>query len=281
MSKRVLVTGGSGKVGKWTIAELQAHGYEVISADRRRAENVRTMEVDLCDLGQTFGVMSGVDAVVHLAAIPSPNGNPPEVVFHTNMMSTFNVLQAAATLKIRKVVIASSLSALGLAYAFRPVELQYFPIDEAHPLLAQDAYGLSKILGEDLAEGFALRDPSLSVTSLRFTLILSPDEMGTEIPKLQLREDFSASVLWTYIDVRDTAECIRLALEDETPGHQAFYVNAPDTYVQVPTHKLLERYYPNVQLRNALSDEYSAPIDCSAIQRQTGFVPKYRWQRTE
>src|SRR5438445_74669 len=112
MSKRVLVTGGSGKVGKWAIADLQAHGYLVIKADRRKADNVQTMDVDLCNLGHTYAAMTGVDAVVHLAAIPSPSGHPAEVVYHTNVMSTFNVLQAAATLGIKNVVIASSLSAL-------------------------------------------------------------------------------------------------------------------------------------------------------------------------
>src|SRR5690348_7520633 len=110
MSKRVLVTGGSGKVGKWVIADLQAHGYSVINADRQRAATVHTMDVDLCNMGHVYAAMAGVDAVVHLAAIPSPGGNPPEVVFHTNVMSTFNVLQAAAALGIRKLVLASSLS---------------------------------------------------------------------------------------------------------------------------------------------------------------------------
>src|SRR5260221_9384288 len=190
MSKRVLVTGGSGKVGKWVIDDLLAHGYLVTNADRQKADNVQTIDVDLRDMGHTYAAMAGVDAIVHLAAIPSPQGHPPEVVFQTNVMSTFNVLQAASTLGIRKVVIASSLSALGLAYSFRPVDLRYFPIDEAHPLLAQDAYGLSKIAGEELAIGFSRRDPTLSVTSLRFTLIVTPDEVETAIPKFREQEKF-------------------------------------------------------------------------------------------
>src|SRR5258708_4813090 len=150
MSEQVLVTGGSGKVGKWVIAELQAHGYLVVNADRRRADYIKTMEVDLCNIGHAYAAMAGVDAVVHLAAIPSPGGHPPEVVFQTNVISTFNVLQTASTLQVKKVVLASSLSALGLAYSFRPVELHYFPIYEAHPLLPQDAYGLSKIADEHM-----------------------------------------------------------------------------------------------------------------------------------
>jgi len=275
MFKRVLVTGGSGKVGKWTIADLQAHGYTVINADRRKADYIQTMDVDLCDMGHVYAAMTGVDAIVHLAAIPSPGGHPPEVVFHTNVMSTFNVLQAASTLGIKKVVIASSLSALGLAYSFRPINLKYFPIDEAHPLLAQDAYGLSKIAGEDLADGFARRDPALSVTSLRFTLILSPDELENALPNWQQREKSSASVLWTYIDARDVARCIRLCLEAESPGHRAFYVNAPNTFMQKPTLELLHAYYPEVPYDPARLDACMAPIDCTAVRAFLGFQPEY------
>src|SRR5437016_716020 len=275
MSKRVLVTGGSGKVGKWVIADLQAHGYLVINADRRRADHIQTMEVDLCNIGHTYAAMASVDAVVHLAAIPSPGGHPPEVVFQTNVMSTFNVLQAASTLGIKKLVLASSLSALGLAYSFRPVDLNYFPIDEAHPLLAQDAYGLSKIAGEDLAEGFARRDPALSVTSLRFTMILTPDEIETRIPKFREQEQFSASVLWTYIDVRDVARSVRLCLENDSIGHRAFYINAQNTFMKKPTLDLLQTYYPNVSCDPARLQAFTAPIDCTAANQFLGFQPEY------
>ncbi len=280
MSKRVLVTGGSGKVGKWVIADLLAHGYLVTNADRQKADNVQTIDVDLRDMGHTYAAMAGMDAVVHLAAIPSPQGHAPEVVFHTNVMSTFNVLQAASILGIRKVVIASSLSALGLAYSFHPVDLQYFPIDEAHPLLAQDAYGLSKIAGEDLADGFARRDPALSVTSLRFTLVLTPDELETAIPNLQAREKDSASILWTYIDVRDAARCIRLCLEDDSTGHRAFYINANNTFMQKPTLDLLQMYYSNVPCDTMRLQAYTAPIDCSAGNQFLKFQPEYEWTRT-
>src|SRR5258706_9708688 len=275
MSKRVLVTGGSGKVGKWVIADLQAYGYQVINADRQRAATVHTLDVDLCNMGHVYAAMTGVDAVVHLAAIPSPGGHPPEVVFQVNAMSTFNVLQAASTLGIKKVVIASSLSALGLAYSFRPVDLRYFPIDEAHPLLAQDAYGLSKIAGEDLASGFSRRDPTLSVISLRFTLVLTPDELETAIPNLQAQEKSSASVLWTYIDVRDVARCIRLSLEEGSTGHRAFYINAQNTFMQKPTLELLHMYYPNIPRDQTRLQACTAPIDCSAGKQFLGFQPEY------
>ena len=277
MAERILVTGGSGKLGKWVIADLQEHGYQVVNADRRKAENVHTIDVDLCDLGHAYAAIAGVDAIVHLAAIPSPGGHPPEVVFNTNVMSTFNVLQAAVTLGIRKLVLASSLSALGLAYSFRPVDLHYLPINEAHPLLAQDAYGISKIVGENMADGFARRDPALSVTSLRFTLILTPEELKTVIPNLQEQEESSASILWTYIDTRDAARCIRLCLQNSEAGHKIFYVNAPNTFARKPTLDLLKKYYANVSIEASQLGDYTAPIDCTAVSQIIGFQPEHIW----
>ena len=278
MSKRILVTGGSGKAGQYVLADLQAHGYQVVNGDRRRADKVRNIEVDLCDIGHVYAAMSGIDAVVHLAAIPAPGSHPPEVVMQTNLMSTFNVLQAAAVLGIKKVVLASSLSALGLAYAFRPVALDYFPIDEAHPLLAQDEYGLSKIMGENLAEGFARRDPLLSLTSLRFTWIMSPEEVDTLLPTLQADDASRASVLWTYIDARDVATCIRLSLEHDQPGHSAFYINAPTTFTRRPTLDLLQTYYPDVPRDADKLSGTTAPIDCSAARQVLSFDPEFVWK---
>ncbi|HVU12220.1 MAG TPA: NAD(P)-dependent oxidoreductase [Phototrophicaceae bacterium] len=273
--RRVLVTGGSGKLGKFVIDDLQAHGYAVLNADRRPLDHVRTIEADLCNPGHVYAAMSGVDAVVHLAAIPHPLGNPPEVVFQTNVMSTFNILQAALTLGVKKIVLASSVSAVGTAFAFRPVDLQYLPIDEAHPLLSQDAYGLSKMVGEELAEGFARRDPALSLTSLRFTSIITPEE--APVMFAHLRESGESNAFWTYIDARDAAIATRLSIEYNPPGHRAFYINAPRTYMPQPTLDLLRRRYPNVQLKPDKLTGTTAPVDCSPARDLLGFEPQFLW----
>ncbi len=278
VTKHILVTGGSGKVGRAAVANLREHGYSVLNADCNSDSDVPTMVLDLLDLGQVYGAMEGVDAVVHLAAIPSPKGRTPEFVFQTNVMSTFNVLQAAAVLGVKKVVMASSLSLLGLAYAFRPVDLHYLPIDEAHPWLAQDTYGLSKIAGEELASGFARRYPDHTFISLRYTLIVEPDQYPDLIAAYQGQLAKGASILWTYLDVRDAAECIRCALEYDRPGHRAFYVAAPETFMTVPTLDLLERFYPNTPIRAESLGVYAAPIDCSAARQYLRFEPKYHWQ---
>src|SRR5260370_19292741 len=124
---------------------------------RIKDAEIRTIAADLSDLGQTYGALAGADAVIHLAAIPAPVGLPPEVVYRNNVISQFNVFEAAATLGIRRIVYASSISALGFPYQHRWSEPLYVPIDEEHPLLAQDCYALSKAHGEEVGAAFCRR----------------------------------------------------------------------------------------------------------------------------
>src|SRR5262245_11723621 len=114
--KNVLVTGGSGKAGKWVIEELLAHDYTVTNVDLRPSAQVHTYQAELADLGQVYGILEGKEAVIHLAAIPWPGEHSPEVVFRNNVMSTFNILQAACVLGIKKVIMAGSESALGFPF---------------------------------------------------------------------------------------------------------------------------------------------------------------------
>ena len=163
---RILVTGGSGRVGQFAIAELLEHGHEVINADRveptnprapKIAREVRFIETDLADVGQVAGALAGCDGVIHLGAIPSPYRHADEHVFGNNVMSTFATLQAASLLGVKRAVIASSISAYGTAYAPTPFPPRYAPVDEGHPLLNHDPYGLSKEVDERTAEMFHRR----------------------------------------------------------------------------------------------------------------------------
>jgi nucleoside-diphosphate-sugar epimerase len=106
---------------------------------------------------------------------------------------------------------------------------------------------------------------------------MNPDEMATEAPKMQAKSEFGASVLWTYIDVRDAATCVRLSLEHDQPGHSAFYANAPTTFMPQPTLDLLKTHYPNVTVKAEKLSGTTAPIDCSAAREKLGFQPEFLW----
>jgi len=276
---KALVSGSDGRIGRATVAELLEYGYAVTAADIESRGTWNTQLVDFTDLGQVIGVMQGQDAAIHLAAIPSPEAHTNEVVFSNNVVSTFNVLEAAAILGVKKVVIASSISALGYAYRHRYFNPLYLPIDEAHPLLSQDSYGLSKVVGEALAEGFLRRTPDMSIVSLRFTLVIDEGEREWIRPARDKPPDARATfgAFWTYVDVRDAASACRLALEYPQPGHEAFFINAPYIYRSDDIRDLLAVHYPGEypiaeHIRGAVS-----PVDCSKAERLLLWSARYNW----
>src|SRR4051794_38412062 len=136
---RVVVTGAGGRLGRAVVGRLREQGITVIAVDKTPLPgfDARALTVDLCDLGQVYSALAGSEAVVHLGAIPAPVGFPPEVVYGNNILSQFNVFEAAATVGIHRVVSASSVSALGFPWQHRWSEPLYVPIDKGHPLLAQ------------------------------------------------------------------------------------------------------------------------------------------------
>jgi nucleoside-diphosphate-sugar epimerase len=276
--KHILVTGGSGKAGQWVVRHLRERGFDVVNADRSPSPEVHTYQVDLTDLGQVFAVVEGRDGIVHLAAIPWPGEHAPEVVFRNNVLSTFNVLQAATVLGVRKVVLAGSESALGFPFMFRRFGPAYLPIDEDHPLLAQDAYGLSKIVGEELAQGFVRRTPEMSVISLRFSWILRPEDYRTAVADAQRDVANNEFNLWAYVDVRDVSAACELALRYPSSGFEAVYIAARDTLRLEPTADLVRARFPAApEVRPGFTGTAS-PLSCAKAERILGWRPQWSWR---
>ena len=278
--KKVLVTGSDGHIGRVVVKELQDHGYEVTPADLRSTQPWLTQIVDTENFGQVVAVMHGHDAVIHLAAIPSPVRHPAEVVFRNNVMSQFNILEAATVLGIKHVVTASSLSALGHPYMHRHFNPVYVPIDEPHPLLSQDNYGLSKMIGEEICEAYLRRTPDMSLASMRFTWVKGDE--GTPFAQRQREHgaEFSGS-FWTYVDVRDAAAACRLAMEYDKPGHEAYYICAPNSFTVEPIEELMRQHYPgDYPFAEHIRGDKSI-VDCSKAERLLGWKPRYNWDGTE
>ena len=280
--QKVLVTGSDGHIGQFVVKELEDNGYQVTPADKFPKGNWRTQIVDFEDLGQVVGVMNGHDAVIHLAAIPTPTRHTAEVVFRNNVMSTFNVLEAATILGIKNLVLASSLSALGYAYFHRHFNPVQIPIDETHPLLSQDTYGLSKMIGEELAEGFLRRTPDMSIASLRFTWVIG-EQMRESVRRIRENTDNFEPIgaFWTYVDVRDAALACRLSMEYETAGHEAFYISAPNIYQKMSIQELLKTCYPgDYSIPEHIKDDVSA-VDCSKAEKLLGWQARYNWDGSD
>ena len=253
------------------------HGLDVTNVDLVASDGPAPfLRADLEDLGQVYGCLRGAEAVVHFAAIPRPTFDVPEVVFRTNVMSAFNVLEAATALGINRIVYASSVSVLGFPFFVQPIAPSYVPIDEAHPLLPQDAYALSKRIGEELADGFARRG-QLTVVSLRFPWIHTPQTFVEQLQPLWQDPAAGASNLWSYIDTRDVAEAARLALTAEIAGHAACFVAASDTFMPIPSHVLVADHYPTTVIHDELTDHASL-LSSAKAEALLGFRARHSWR---
>src|SRR5918994_1956100 len=274
---RVVVTGGSGLAGRAVVEDLMAHGFDVMNVDLVPSEGPAPFRrADLEDLGQVYSGLRDAEAVVHFAAIPRPTLDVPEVVFRTNVMSAFNVLEAASTLGINRVVYASSVSVLGFPFFEQQLAPDYVPIDEAHPLLPQDAYALSKRTGEELADGFARRG-RLSVISLRFPWIHTPRTFAEQVRPLWADPAAGASNLWSYIDTRDVAEAVRLALTAEIGGHESCFVAAADSFMSIPSRVLVADHYPTTIIHDELTDHVSL-LSSARAEALIGFRARHSWR---
>ena len=243
----VLVTGGLGRSGRWIVDRLAADGHEVTCVDQRFAEserpNVDVRVADLTDRGDVFDLVGAADpdAVVHWAAIPDPMDHPGGVVFENNVVSTYNVLEAAGRADAR-VVWASSESALGFPFAAETPAPDALPIDEDHALRPEDPYGVSKEAGEAVAR-MAVRRHDVPVVSIRPSWIQYPGEyfcLGNDVPAEGVGN------FWSYIDVRDIASIVVAALNADTTGHETVFAVGDENYADRPTTELFEEQFGEV-----------------------------------
>ncbi|WP_308635848.1 NAD-dependent epimerase/dehydratase family protein [Paenibacillus silvisoli] len=279
--KTIAVTGASGKLGGWVVGELLNQGYTVIALDNRRSDKLRCRQitVDLGNLGQVIGGVNGADAIIHLAAIPAPGSFPNEFVFSNNVQSTYNVLEAASVLGIRKVVHGSSESSYGFAWAPRKFDPDYFPVDEAHPQLPQECYGLSKIVNEQTGDMFHRRT-GMEVAAMRYSLIATPDELRAFGERIRKPESFK-KILWSYVDIRDAVSATLSALTTDGYGSVSLNITSSDTLSDWETERLLREFYPEVRdLRRSFAGR-EAIVSNEAACRVLNWKPEYSWQDSQ
>lgn len=277
--KKVVVTGGSGRLGQFVIRELLAHGYQVLSLDRvpPREKLCPSWIADLRSPGDLFEALKEAHGIIHLGAYQAPNLAADAETFGNNVTATYNVLRAAADLGAKKVVVASSTAAFGFIYAKKLWAPNYLPLDENHPSKPQDSYGLSKVVGEQIADSIVTVQKAMTISSLRFTGVNF--DLSYESFRDRWRNPATrASGFWTYIDARDAAETCRLALEAKFQGHEVFIASAPLNCMIQPTLELVGKYLPRSAKIRKVSGTHWSCVDSAKARRVLGFKPKYAWQ---
>lgn len=276
---RVAVTGCSGRIGTAVVRALLERGDQVVGVDLKPPEQGRFpfVRADITDFGQVVQALTGADAVVHLAAIPGPRMVPPTEILRVNVLGTFHVFEACRLLGIRKVVWASSINAVGLHFNKERPRLDYLPLDEQHPARPEEAYSLSKWLGEQMADATARLAPEMTLVSLRFHGVTTPEhyERWRVNPFREVPGDFKG--LWGYVDLRDAVDAVLKALDAAWTGHEVFFICAADTHSVVPTEELVRAAYPEVPLRRPLRG-HEGLFDLSKAQRLLGWQPRHSWR---
>ncbi|WP_433088026.1 NAD-dependent epimerase/dehydratase family protein [Dactylosporangium sp. CA-052675] len=270
---RVLVTGAGGNIGRAVCARLAAEQVPVhalVLHDRPPSTVEHAVTGDAGDPATVRAAIgTGVDAVVHLAAIPSPLNDPPLDVFAGNTRATFNVLEECARAGVRRAVIASSYSIMGLRFAERELHPAYYPIDERAPLQIEDAYSLSKQADEATA-AMMHRRHGLDIVALRFPFTADWDRLRTAASRCERDPSTMAADSWSYLHVDDAAEAVWLALTRPVTGMHPVLLAAPHTMSDLSTMEVIARYHPGTELRATIPGT-ATPIDTGAIERLLGF----------
>jgi nucleoside-diphosphate-sugar epimerase len=270
---RVVVTGGSGKGGRWVVRDLREHGYDVVNVDLipDGSPNDLFLLTDLTDAGQVHDVVRGADAVVHFAAIPAPGLRPKGETFRINTVSTWNVFHAATEAGVGRVVWASSETVLGLPFDRPP---DFAPIDETITPRPESSYALSKLVGETLAEQLN-RQTGTPFVGFRISNIMEPPDYA-RFPSWQDDARIRKWNLWGYVDARDVAAAVRNAIETDTTGAEICIVAAADTVMNRDSADLMAEVYPDVPLhRPIVGRETLLAIDHA--RELIGYRPEHSW----
>lgn len=269
----IAVTGGSGLIGRAVIDLARAQGHAVTSIDQvppsaeHARANVPFIQTNMTNYDDVERALRRADAVIHLAAIPSPNDHPDYEVHHNNVVSSYNVLSAAQRLGIHRVCQASSVNAIGAAFNRWP-HYDYFPIDEEHPTYNEDPYSLSKWICEQQGDCFGRRYEQMTIASLRFHWVVAHlDDVTMYVPYMG---EVLAKQLWGYTLLHDAARACLLALTATYSGHETFLIIAPDTMVDTPSAELARQHWPDVPLVKGLRG-VEGFYDCSKAQRFLGW----------
>jgi nucleoside-diphosphate-sugar epimerase len=259
---------------------LADQGRDVLATDQVEASDLPA-EFVRCDLGDSeavHGVLKGAESVVHMGAIPGPTRAEPRVIFQNNVAADFNVMMSAAELGLRRVVFSSSAFGVGWAHdgnAFVPL---YLPLDEEHPMMPFEPYGLTKQVGEDIGRMIA-RSSDTTVVSLRFTNV-PPPEVVSEFPwPAPTPENPLTLVMWAYADARDVAEAQVLALDAEIEEYEAFMLAQPSSRFAEPTIDIVRNNFGDrVEIRDGL-DGTASVLSTAKAQRMLGWTPRHDWRR--
>ena len=292
MTKRIVFTGGTGKAGRHAVPHLLGKGYSILNVDLKPLDlpGVNTLNTDITDSGQVFNAFtthfgfdgynngeppSAPDAIVHFAAIPRVMIEPDNKTFSANVVGTYNVIEAAMKLGVRKVIIASSETTYGVCFAEGDKDFHSFPLEEDYDSDPMDSYGLSKVVNEKTARAFAMRYGA-DIYALRIGNVIEPHEYAN-FPSYLDNPMSRKRNAWSYIDARDLGEIVHLCIEKDGLGYQVFNAVNDTITADLPTPEFLAKYCPDTPVTRPMGAD-EAPISNRKAREVLGFKEAHPWK---
>lgn len=292
MSKRIVFTGGSGKAGRHAIPHLINKGHSILNIDRvpLDVEGVYTLFADVTDSGQCFNAITShfgyggfekgkppiaPDAIVHFAAVPRVLMESDNTTFTKNVVGTYNVIEAAAKMGVRKVIIASSETTYGVCFAEGDKDYHHFPLEEDYDVDPMDSYGLSKVVNEKTARAFAMRY-SADIYALRIGNVIEPHEYG-RFPAFLSDPMTRKRNAWSYIDARDLGEIVHLCIEKDGLGFQIFNAVNDTITANEATEAFLKKHAPRTPIKRPMVC-FEAPLSNRKAREILGFKEAHNWR---
>jgi UDP-glucose 4-epimerase len=292
MTKRIVFTGGSGKAGRHVVPWLKAKGYDILNVDLKPLDcpGVETLVTDITDSGQVFNALTThfsfadqktgqlpapPDAVVHFAAVPRIRINPDNETYRVNVMGTYNVIEAAMKLGVRKVIVASSETTYGVCFAEGDKDYHSFPLEEDYDVDPMDSYGVSKVINEKTARAFAMRFKA-DIYALRIGNVIEPSDYS-RFPGFMADPLTRKRNAWSYIDARDLAQIVHLCIGKGGLGYQVFNAVNDTITAYEPTEAFLNKVCPTTPITRPLPG-FAAPLSNRKAREVLGFVEEHDWR---
>ncbi|KAJ2995285.1 hypothetical protein NUW58_g1317 [Xylaria curta] len=292
--KRIVFTGGSGKAGRHVLPELLKRGHKILNVDLVPLPNpdgnglnpdICTLKTDLTDSGQVFNALTShfnfdglndgrppgpPDVVIHFAAHARILLVPDNECYKANVVSTYNVIEAASKLGVKKIIIASSETVYGVCFAEGDIEYDHFPLSEDDDVNPMDSYAISKLCGERVARGFARRFGN-DIYALRIGNVVEPHEYERDFPRHVGQPETRKRNAWSYIDARDLGQICDLCIQKDGLGFQVFNATNDTITTLEPTLQFLEKAAPATAIAREMG-EYEAPLS----NRKAGAIGRKR-----
>jgi nucleoside-diphosphate-sugar epimerase len=289
---RIFFTGGSGKAGKHVVPWLVAQGHRVMNVDKVALNHpgVHDLIADITDAGQMYSALQTYagfdemeagtgartfDAVVHFAAIPRLLMAPDTETYRVNVLGTYNVIEAAVKMGVRKIIIASSETTYGICFSDGRVQPRVLPLEEDYDIDPMDSYGMSKKVNEVTARSFQRRSGA-DIYALRIGNVIEPHEYARDFPGYFANPDLRLRIAFSYIDARDLGQIVDLCLRKDGLGFQVFNAANDGHSVHLTTEELVARYYPQVPLSRPMGPREGF-LSNRKIREVLGFREQHPW----